>query len=48
MKVEPDKKLVTLSLKRVSKKERARVNQYRKDERAEKLLEIAAKSISNN
>jgi len=49
MKIEPDKKLVVLSLKRVSKKERKdKINQYRKDGRAEKLLEIAAKSIGKN
>ena len=46
MKIEPDKHLVTLSLRRVSRKEaKDKMNQFRKEERAEKLLELAAKEI---
>jgi len=46
IKVEEDKNLVHLSLKRVSKiDEKEKMNEFRKEERGEKLLEMAAKSI---
>jgi len=49
MKFEPKKDLVTLSLRRVSRIEKKqKMNQFRKEERAEKLLEIAAKSLNKN
>jgi len=46
IKVEEDKNLVHLSLKRVSKMdEKEKMNEFRKEERGEKLLELAAKSL---
>ncbi len=49
IKVEEDKNLVHLSLKRVSKREeKEKINLYRKEERAEKILEKAAESINKN
>jgi len=47
MKVEPE--VVTLSLRRVSREEaKERANQFRKEERAEKILELAAKSLGKS
>ncbi len=49
IKVEEDKKLVHLSLKRVSKEdEKEKMNEFRKEERGEKLLEMAAKKLGKN
>jgi translation initiation factor 2 subunit 1 len=49
IKVEEDKKLVHLSLKRVSKNdEKEKINEFRKEERGEKLLEMAAKSLGKS
>lgn len=49
IKVEEDKKLVHLSLKRVSKlDEKEKMNEFRKEERGEKLLEMAAKSLGKS
>jgi translation initiation factor 2 subunit 1 len=49
IKVEEDKKLVHLSLKRVSKAdEKEKINDFKKEERGEKLLEMAAKSLRKN
>ena len=46
IKVEEDKKLVHLSLKRVSKDdEKEKINEFRKEERGEKLLEMVAKKL---
>ncbi|MGC8993417.1 MAG: S1 RNA-binding domain-containing protein [Candidatus Aenigmatarchaeota archaeon] len=46
LKVEEDKNLVHLSLKRVSEdEEKEKMNEFRKEERGEKLLELAAKQI---
>ena len=46
IKVEEDKNLVHLSLKRVSKTdEKEKLNEFRKEERGEKLLEMAAKKL---
>jgi len=46
IKVEEDKNLVHLSLKRVSKTdEKEKSNEFRKEERGEKLLEMAAKKL---
>jgi translation initiation factor 2 subunit 1 len=49
IKVEEDKNLVHLSLKRVSKiDEKEKLNEFRKEERGEKLLEMAAKKLGKN
>jgi translation initiation factor 2 subunit 1 len=49
IKVEEDKNLVHLSLKRVSKMdEKEKMNEFRKEERGEKLLELAAKSLGKS
>jgi len=49
IKVEEDKNLVHLSLKRVSKAdEKEKMNEFRKEERGEKLLEMAAKKLGKN
>ena len=49
MKVEPERNFVSLSLKRVSRfNERKKWNEYRRDQRAEKILELAAESIGKN
>jgi translation initiation factor 2 subunit 1 len=49
IKVEEDKNLVHLSLKRVSKiDEKEKMNEFRKEERGEKLLELAAKSLGKS
>jgi translation initiation factor 2 subunit 1 len=49
IKVEEDKNLVHLSLKRVSKvDEKEKMNEFRKEERGEKLLEMAAKMLGKN
>ena len=46
MKVDKEKKFVTLSLKRVSVRDRKeKLNIYRKEQRAEKILEQAAKEL---
>jgi translation initiation factor 2 subunit 1 len=49
IKVEEDKNLVHLSLKRVSKiDEKEKMNEFRKEERGEKLLELATKSLGKS
>jgi len=49
IKVEEDKNLVHLSLKRVSKAdEKEKMNEFRKEERGEKLLEMTAKKLGKN
>jgi len=49
IKVEEDKNLVHLSLKRVSKMdEKEKMNEFRKEERGEKLLELAAKNLGKS
>ena len=49
IKVEEDKNLVHLSLKRVSKiDEKEKSNEFKKEERGEKLLEMAAKKLGKN
>jgi translation initiation factor 2 subunit 1 len=49
IKIEEDKKLVHLSLKRVSREdEKEKMNEFRKEERGEKLLEMAAKSLGKS
>jgi translation initiation factor 2 subunit 1 len=49
IKVEEDKNLVHLSLKRVSKTdEKEKMNEFRKEERGEKLLEMAAKMLGKD
>jgi translation initiation factor 2 subunit 1 len=49
IKVEEDKNLVHLSLKRVSKiDEKEKMNEFRKEERGEKLLELAAKNLGKS
>ena len=49
IKVEEDKNLVHLSLKRVSKMdEKEKMNEFRKEERGEKLLELAARSLGKS
>jgi translation initiation factor 2 subunit 1 len=49
IKVEEDKNLVHLSLKRVSKMdEKEKMNEFRKEERGEKLLEVAAKNLGKS
>jgi translation initiation factor 2 subunit 1 len=46
IKIEEDKNLVHLSLKRVSKDdEKEKLNEFRKEERGEKLLELTAKKL---
>ncbi len=46
IKIEEDKNLVHLSLKRVSRiDEKEKMNEFRKEERGEKLLEMAAKKL---
>jgi translation initiation factor 2 subunit 1 len=49
IKIEEDKNLVHLSLKRVSKNdEKEKMNEFRKEERGEKLFEMAAKSLGKS
>jgi translation initiation factor 2 subunit 1 len=49
IKIEEDKNLVHLSLKRVSKMdEKEKMNEFRKEERGEKLLELAAKNLGKS
>jgi len=49
IKIEEDKNLVHLSLKRVSKNdEKEKMNEFRKEERGEKLFEMAAKSLDKS
>ena len=49
MRVEPDRDFVSLSLKRVNRfNERRKWNEYRRDQRAEKILELAAESIGKS
>ena len=49
LKVEPEKKFVNLSLKRVSRfEEREKWNEYRREQRAEKVLELAAEKLGKN
>jgi translation initiation factor 2 subunit 1 len=49
IKVEEDKNLVHLSLKRVSKMdEKEKMNEFRREERGEKLLELAARSLGKS
>jgi translation initiation factor 2 subunit 1 len=49
IRIDNQKKFVYLSLKRVSERdEKEKFNEYRKEERAEKILEQAAKSIGKN
>lgn len=49
VKVDEEKNLVSLSLKRVSKgEEKNKLNSYRKEQRAEKLLELAARDLGKN
>lgn len=46
MKVEPEKNFVSLSLKRVNRfNERKKWDEYRREQRAEKVLELAAKEL---
>lgn len=49
IKIDYQKKIVNLSLKRVSKDdEKEKMNSFRKEQRGEKLLEIAAKKLNKN
>jgi translation initiation factor 2 subunit 1 len=49
VKIEADKNIVNLSLKRVSKKdEKDKLNSYRRAQQAEKLLEMAARTLKKN
>jgi len=49
IKIEEDKNLVHLSLKRVSKNdEKEKMNEFRKEERGEKLFEMVAKSLGKS
>ena len=49
VKVDKEKNLISLSLKRVSRyEERDKWNEYRKEQRAEKILEQAAKELNRN
>lgn len=49
MKIEPDRKMVRLSLKRVSKREqKEKMNVFRKEQRAEKILELMAKKLGRD
>jgi len=49
IRIDYQKKFVNLSLKRVSEKEeKEKLNEYRKEQRAEKILEQAAKLIGKN
>lgn len=49
MRVDPEKKIINLSMKRVSKfDEKEKINAARQEERAEKILEQAANSLKKN
>jgi translation initiation factor 2 subunit 1 len=49
VRIDEAKNLVNLSLKRVSKKEaKNKINSHRKEQRAEKILEIAAKGLNKS
>ncbi len=49
MRIDPEKKVVKLSLKRVSKREqKEKMNIFRKEQRAEKILELVAKELGKS
>lgn len=46
LKIEPEKNLVSLSIRRVSRREKKeKLNEYRREKRAEKVLELVAKQL---